>query len=219
MPWRHPRVLVRRVSVQPGRNAPQLQIVFYARRIQGLTSRKQTVDAKQLGASVREARKSHGLSHQSAARAAKCSVQFLVDLEQGKPTIQLDKALATAHFFGIVMQPGVDDLAQRRCARFAALEKKAAADAKLRGFHETLLARLRQDPVKRDKTLAKAMARVNQWEQDALCSPEYISRWRVALNGGLDVIQTRVLDDPVWSTALVQNSPFGFLMRRKPRRA
>lgn len=173
------------------------------------------MNAKQLGASVREARQAHQLTHKAIARAANVSVQFLVDLEQGKPTVQLDKALATAFFLGIHLTSSVDVLARNRLARFAAVEKKVAADAKMLNFHQSIVTKLRQNPAIRDDMLSTALAQVDRWERDSLCSPEYIARWRSALRGGADGIQAKVLNDPVWMKALIQNSPFGFLVRKK----
>jgi HTH-type transcriptional regulator / antitoxin HipB len=177
------------------------------------------MNAKQLGASVREARQAHQLTHKAVARAANVSVQFLVDLEQGKPTIQLDKALATAFFLGINLTPGIDEHARNRLARFAAVEKKAIADAKMYDFHQAIVTKLRENPSSRDSIISKALTQVDRWEHDSLCSPVYISRWRSALRGGADGIQAKVLNDPVWMKALIQNSPFGFLVRKKARLA
>lgn len=177
------------------------------------------MNAKQLGASVREVRQAHQLTHKAVARAADVSVQFLVDLEQGKPTVQLDKALATAFFLGIQLNSSVDEHARNRFARFAAMEKKAVADAKMYDFHQAIVTKLRENTLNRDSIIAKALAQVDRWERDSLCSPIYISRWRKALRGGADGIQAKILNDPVWTKALIQNSPFGFLMRNKAARA
>ena len=178
------------------------------------------MDAQQLGAAVRDARQMHKLTHKTLANAAEVSVQFLVDLEQGKPTIQLDKALATAAFCGIGLTANIDATARAKFARFAAVSKKNAADEKRVRFHRNIVAKLRQNPEDGVGILARAQAQVNLWERDLLCATVYITRWRAALAGGPDAIQANILDDPKWATALVQNSPFGFLKRTgMPRNA
>ncbi len=172
------------------------------------------MDAKLLGAAVRHARQLQGLTHSCVSREAGVSVQFLVDLEKGKPTLQLDKALATARFFGIKLSIGVDTVAADRYARFAAIEKKERADRKLLEFHQAIVDKLRARPETEKRVLSKALAQVELWEREEVCSPEYISRWRSALDGGADAIQAKVLNERSWAKALVQNSPFGFMARK-----
>lgn len=48
---------------------------------------------KELGARVRETRKARGISREQLAGVANTGVRFVSDLENGKPTVQLDKAL------------------------------------------------------------------------------------------------------------------------------
>jgi y4mF family transcriptional regulator len=48
---------------------------------------------KELGKVVREARISQGLRQQQLAAAAGVGVRFLIELESGKPTARLGKAL------------------------------------------------------------------------------------------------------------------------------
>lgn len=55
----------------------------------------------QLGALIRLARKEAGIPIDQAALLAGVSKQFLSDLENGKPTIQLGKAIDVAAKFGI----------------------------------------------------------------------------------------------------------------------
>lgn len=47
----------------------------------------------ELGAAVRRARTHMGLSLREAAKRARVGTRFLFDLEGGKPTVQLQKAL------------------------------------------------------------------------------------------------------------------------------
>lgn len=50
-------------------------------------------DSAGIGAIVREARKNQGLTQKDLAKACGCGVRFLSDLENGKPTIELGKAI------------------------------------------------------------------------------------------------------------------------------
>ena len=49
--------------------------------------------AKDVGSAVRGARKKAGLTQRELASACGCGVRFLSDLENGKPTIELDRAI------------------------------------------------------------------------------------------------------------------------------
>jgi HTH-type transcriptional regulator/antitoxin HipB len=65
----------------------------------------------ELGRVVRETRTSLGLTQGSLALAAGTGLRFIVDLEKGKPTCQLQKALMVLNTLGIKMaltSPAVD---------------------------------------------------------------------------------------------------------------
>lgn len=49
--------------------------------------------AKDVGSAVRNARKDAGLTQRELAAACGCGVRFLSDLENGKPTIELGRAI------------------------------------------------------------------------------------------------------------------------------
>ena len=55
---------------------------------------------KQLGKTIRDARRKLQLRQDELAGAANVGVRFIVDLEAGKPTAQLGKALAVLHTLG-----------------------------------------------------------------------------------------------------------------------
>ena len=57
----------------------------------------------QIGALVRETRMSLGLTQESLALAAGTGMRFIIDLEKGKPTCQLQKALTVLNTLGIKM--------------------------------------------------------------------------------------------------------------------
>ena len=57
--------------------------------------------AAEFGAAVGQARKALGLTQRELALAINSGERFIVDLEAGKPTAQLGKALAAAHAVGL----------------------------------------------------------------------------------------------------------------------
>lgn len=58
-------------------------------------------DAAEFGRMIRERRRAAHLSQRDLAAAVDTGERFIVDLEAGKPTCQLGKALAVANALGI----------------------------------------------------------------------------------------------------------------------
>ena len=61
------------------------------------------MDSTKLGLIVRRERKAQGLRQDELAAASGVGVRFIVDLEAGKPTLQLEKALLVLRTLGCVM--------------------------------------------------------------------------------------------------------------------
>lgn len=59
------------------------------------------MDASAVGAAIRQGRKAMGLRQDELAAAAGVGVRFLVELERGKPTVQLDRVLAVLAAVGL----------------------------------------------------------------------------------------------------------------------
>lgn len=59
------------------------------------------LDSKELGSIIRFHRKKHGLRQDELAGVSNVGVRFIVDLEAGKPTIQMEKALKVVHMLGL----------------------------------------------------------------------------------------------------------------------
>lgn len=57
-----------------------------------------------IGAAIRNERKSLGLRQDELAAAAGVGVRFLVELERGKPTVQLGRALTVLRALGLDLQ-------------------------------------------------------------------------------------------------------------------
>ena len=61
---------------------------------------------KELGALVRETRKAQGISQEQLAGVANTGVRFVSDLENGKPTVQLDKTIKVLEALGLGLYAG-----------------------------------------------------------------------------------------------------------------
>ena len=61
---------------------------------------------KELGALVREKRKAQGISQEQLAGVANTGVRFVSDLENGKPTVQLDKTIKVLEALGLGLYTG-----------------------------------------------------------------------------------------------------------------
>lgn len=59
------------------------------------------ITPSEIGQAVRRARKALGLRQDAMAAAAGVGLRFLVDLERGKPTVQLDLTLAVLQAAGL----------------------------------------------------------------------------------------------------------------------
>ncbi|ACL93946.3 transcriptional regulator [Caulobacter vibrioides] len=69
-----------------------------------MTLLRQGLDAAALGAQVRRARRAMGLRQDELAAAAGVGLRFLVELERGKPTVQLGKVLDVLAAAGLDLQ-------------------------------------------------------------------------------------------------------------------
>jgi len=64
------------------------------------------VTASEIGQAVRRARKGMGLRQDELAAAAGVGLRFLVELERGKPTVQLGRTLAVLAAAGLDLRLG-----------------------------------------------------------------------------------------------------------------
>jgi y4mF family transcriptional regulator len=62
------------------------------------------IDSKTFGAAVRAYRKKQGATQIQLAATANTGVRFIGDLENGKPSIQLNKALHVADILGLKIE-------------------------------------------------------------------------------------------------------------------
>ena len=57
--------------------------------------------SKELGTRLREKRKALGVTQKDLAMASGTGLRFIIDLEKGKPSCQIGKALAVAQALGL----------------------------------------------------------------------------------------------------------------------
>lgn len=62
--------------------------------------------AKDVGTVVRSARKAAGMTQRELAAACGCGVRFLSDLENGKPTIELGRAIRVLNALSLDLDVG-----------------------------------------------------------------------------------------------------------------
>jgi len=88
-------------------------------------------------------------------------------------------------------------------------------DDKLQSFHDYVYAQL-QSP-RKDEILQRAAQRIQLWQRNKLCSSYYIRFWRSVVDAGdSETFKAKVLDaSKRRSTAMMQNTPFSFLMRER----
>lgn len=67
------------------------------------------VDPSTLGEAIRTARKALGLRQDELAATAGVGLRFLVELERGKPTVQLGRTLAVMAAVGLDLQISARD--------------------------------------------------------------------------------------------------------------
>lgn len=59
------------------------------------------LSVEQIGRAIQQERKAQGLTQSDIAGLAQTGVRFIVDLEKGKPTIQMSKALDVLQLLGL----------------------------------------------------------------------------------------------------------------------
>ena len=60
--------------------------------------------SKDFGARLREKRKALGVTQKDLAMASGTGLRFIIDLEKGKPSCQIGKALAVARALGLRLE-------------------------------------------------------------------------------------------------------------------
>lgn len=99
-------------------------------------------------------------------------------------------------------------------ARRNALAQNASRLAVLRKLHEMVASEL-ENPAERSaqQLLLRAQRNISLWEQNHTCSSEYVAQWRGLLEDQ-PANRIRSFLDSGNANALMQNSPFGFLLSK-----
>lgn len=63
--------------------------------------RNTTVDAKTIGQLIQTTRKNAGITQQQLAMVSGTGLRFIIEIEKGKPTCQLEKVLSVIRALGI----------------------------------------------------------------------------------------------------------------------
>jgi len=92
---------------------------------------------------------------------------------------------------------------------------KLDRDEALQSFHNYVYAQLNSP--RKDEVLKRANQRIELWQRNKLCSSYYIRFWSsVAKAGDGATFKAKVLDaSPRRAVAMMQNTPFSFLMRER----
>src|SRR4051794_8621057 len=98
-------------------------------------------------------------------------------------------------------------LEKRQKARAA----KRLVDADLINLHRRAVDAL-LDAACGEEIRQKALAQIEKWECESLCSPRYIRAWRHILSLPVHAISQAILRGDDEGISLRQNTPFGFLI-------
>lgn len=97
-----------------------------------------------------------------------------------------------------------------------ALTANASRLDSLRRLHEDVLRQLEALPSPAaEQLLARAAQTITLWERNRTCSPNYIRMWRQLLEQPSVLFRSQLLSGGDYSNALMQNTPFGFLLHSK----
>jgi len=119
--------------------------------------------------------------------------------------------LCEALDLSLAVLPAPEPLLERQLAR----EREQSRRLRRRLAHARLAARLLSAKRHEGALLVRrALAVVDRWERDGLCSRHYISRWRALLSAPPERVARSLLDPGDWADALFQNTPFSFALER-----
>lgn len=167
-----------------------------------------------VGPALRRLREKKGLSQDAVAKQAGIGRSTLVRLEAGADA-RLSNVAAVAKVLGAEVEAAAEpgNIAQRRQAR---LEQAARIEA-LQGAHFRIALNLVLGEPSAIAGLEEAREMVNLWERERVCSPFYIDAWKRVLKGSpREVGKALSRLDERWAPALLQNTPFGSLVSRRP---
>ena len=172
-----------------------------------------SINRYSIGASLRALREKTGLSQETVAKAAGIGRSTLVHLEGGADA-RLSKIAAVAKTLGadieVVAEP--KDFVERKQARL----RQTVRIQSLQKAHLRIALDLMLGEPTTIKALRDARKMVDLWERDRVCSPFYIKSWKKILGGvPREVGKALSCIDQDWEPALLQNTPFGSLIKQR----
>ncbi len=99
----------------------------------------------------------------------------------------------------------LDNLIDKRAFEIAKHQERALG---LLAFHKKIKNNVHDTAIKE-----KALHKIALWRSEKLCSKWYADTWEDIILGGPEVYSARILNGGSDANALMQNTPFSFLMR------
>lgn len=179
----------------------ELTSILYMTRIQVMSS-----SLLSIGPALRAGRAAMGLSQDALAMTAGISRTTLVQIEKGNDA-QVSSVEKVGRVLGVTFGILAESpaMARKRQARSDNQMKLAASREK----HLNLAVQFALGGAPARALKDDALQMVQRWEDQQLCSPVYITRWRDILNAEPTQIARNLLAmDDDWGPALRQNTPF-----------
>lgn len=160
---------------------------------------------------IREARHRKGLSQDALARASGASRITIARLEAGT---EQDFRIGTLARICEALDLEFAALPRgTKAPGDAAREHERAQRLDARRRHAALAAGLLALPSEKAEALVRSAREiVDRWEQERSCSSEHLSRWRARLDGPVRTVALRLLEHGDSTDALLQNSPWSFVL-------
>lgn len=175
--------------------------------------------AGDFGAAVRAARRSAEVPIDKAAGMLGVSKQFLSDLENGKPTIQLDKAIKAGRALGLVIDYRVaaaPPVAAEEVAPYEVIAPRAShrrREQQSLALHRAIARKLVTNP---EAVVAKARSNLSRWTGKGTAKPLYAA-WNVLLGLPPAVLAEVMTCDTDEAAQLRQSTPFAGVLSPQER--
>ncbi len=163
--------------------------------------------SRDLGRELKARRSELGIAQERLCREAKVSRAVLSRLEsqRGEP-VQTDVVDRLLGALGAKVTIRLEDAAGPSEERL----RHRLRQAELRERHLRLALDLAGDPSLGRALVARARDRVDLWERNRTCSPDYVRRWRKTLSGAPGEVARAMASFGEWENAMFQNTPWSF---------
>lgn len=173
---------------------------------------------KELGAIVRQARMQLKLRQDEAARILGVGTRFLSDLENGKETLQIGKALQVLEKLGYSL--AVTPTSDREAYEQGGIDQAAGfvsdhrrLDARSLEMHKVIAQKLKKNP----ELIEKARQNIRQWKEQSPSLTGALDEWEQIINQGIDKTIAFMCDPGEEATRLRQSTPFTGYLKPKER--